>query len=122
MPDNLRITTPVNNSTSGIARPNQAGQTNHAAPVDPGRVPKTGKDTEGGWQSADLLLSGSVFSKFLRQLQQIPGLDRTLQKLLGDAAAKGLPIEGTGQGGGPGGSRGSSSRAFAGTCFGSCRR
>lgn len=97
MPDNLRITTPVSNGTSGITRPNQAGQTNRAAPADPGRVPKTGKDAEGGWQSADLLLSGSVFSRFLRQLQQVPGLDRTLQKLLGDAAAKALPAEEAGQ-------------------------
>lgn len=87
MPDNLRITTPVNNA-GGIARPNQTGEPNRTAPVNPSRVPGSGKDTEAGWHSADLLLSGSVFSDFIRQLQRTPGLDQTLQKVLEDAAAR----------------------------------
>ncbi|WBY64346.1 MAG: hypothetical protein ACFWUD_04575 [Thermocaproicibacter melissae] len=78
MPDNLRITTPVN-TLNEIARPNQA--------VEANRVPKTGNTTEPNLQSADLLLSGSVFNQFLRQLEQTPGLDQTLMRLLGDAAA-----------------------------------
>jgi hypothetical protein len=79
MPDNLRITTPVN-TLNEIARPNQAGE--------PNRVPKTGNTAEPNLQSADLLLSGSVFNQFLRQLEQTPGLDQTLMRLLGDAAAQ----------------------------------
>lgn len=94
MPDNLRITTPVN-TPGEIARPNQTGEANRAVPVDPNRVPKTARDTESGWQSSDLLLSGSVFSQFLRQLQQTPGLDRTLMRLLGDAAAQSAAQAGT---------------------------
>jgi hypothetical protein len=79
MPDNLRITTPVN-TLNEIARTSQTGEAN--------RVSKVGKDTEPGLQSSDLLLSGSVFSQFLRQLEQTPGLDQTLMRLLGDAAAQ----------------------------------
>ena len=86
MPDNLRITTPVSN-TEGISRPNPAGDPNRPVPVNPNRVPRPDNSEETGRQSEDLLLNrGSVFSQFVRQLQQTPGLDRTLQKLLSDAA------------------------------------
>ena len=86
MPDNLRITTPVAN-TEGLGRPNPAGDAGRPAPVDPGRVPRPDNEEQAGGRSADLLLNrSSVFGQFIRQLQQTPGLDRTLQKLLAEAA------------------------------------
>lgn len=88
MPDNLRISTPVAN-TEGISKPNPAGDLNRPVPIDPGRVPKPDNGEQTGRQAEDLLLEqGSVFNRFLSQLQETPGLDRTLQKLLGDAVQR----------------------------------
>jgi hypothetical protein len=87
MPDNLRITTPVAN-TEGLGKLSPAGDVGRSVPINPERVPRSGTEEEAGRQAADLLLNrSSVFGQFVRQLQQTPGLDRTLQKLLGDAAA-----------------------------------
>ena len=86
MPDNLRITTPVAN-TEGVSRPNPASESGRTVPIHPERVPRPGNEEDPGRQAADLLLNrSSVFGQFIRQLEQTPGLDRTLQKLLGDAA------------------------------------
>jgi hypothetical protein len=94
MPDNLRITTPIAN-TEGISKPNPAGDLNRPAPVNPNRVPRADNNEEAGRQSADLLLNrSSVYSQFIRQFQQTPGLDRTLQKLLGDAVLRQSPADG----------------------------
>ncbi len=88
MPDNLRITTPVPN-TEGISRPNAAGDPNRAAPVNPDRVPRPDNGEETGREAGELLLNrSSVFSRFFSRLQETPGLDRTLQKLLSDAVGR----------------------------------
>lgn len=88
MPDNLRISTPVTN-TEGINKPNPAGEPTRLNPVNPNRVPKTANDEDTGGQAADLLLNrNSVYSQFIQQLSQTPGLTRTLQKLLSDVISR----------------------------------
>ena len=97
MPDNLRITTPVAN-TEGISRPNQAGDPNRPVPVNPNRVPRSNNGEETNRQGGDLILNrNSVLSQFIRQLEETPGLDRTLQKLLGEAAQRGISAPMPGQ-------------------------
>ena len=87
MPDNLRITTPINN-TEGVRPTNPANDTSRASPVNPSRVPRANGSESEGSRPQDLLLDRmSVYSKFIEQLEQSPSLERTLQKLMSDAAA-----------------------------------
>ncbi len=88
MPDNLRITTPIS-TTEGINKASPAGETPQINPVDPRRVPKTNVEEDRGGQASDLLLNrNSVYDQFVQQLQQTPGLEQTLEKLLSDAAVR----------------------------------
>lgn len=88
MPDNLRITAPIN-TTEGVSKANPAGQASQINPIDPRRVPKTNVEDGRSRQAADLLLNrNSVYDQFVQQLQQTPGLEQTLEKLLNDAVVR----------------------------------
>ena len=82
MPDNLRITTPVNNS-QGISKPNPAAESSPAAPINPSRVPQSGNQKQNTQdQAMDLLrFRNSVYGQFLKQLESTPDLSQTLQKI-----------------------------------------
>ena len=99
MPDNLRITTPINN-TQGLNQPNPVNEPSQTPPVNPSRVPRPSNSENAGNQQGDLLLDRtSVYSQFIRQLEKLPGLESTLQKILSEAVAVQSP-----QGGEPLGS------------------
>ncbi len=99
MPDNLRITTPINN-TQGLNQPNPVNEPSQTPPVNPSRVPRPSNSENAGNQQGDLLLDRtSVYSQFIRQLEKLPVLESTLQKILSEAVAVQSP-----QGGEPLGS------------------
>ena len=92
MPDNLRITTPINN-TEGIHPSAPANDTSRTAPVNPSRVPRPNGSENSGSPADSLPLDRtSVYSQFIKQLEQAPGLERTLQKLLSDAITAEGPL------------------------------
>lgn len=89
MPDNLQITTPISgNESIGRTQPSRQGQP--AAPVDPARVaaPGTEKQPEQSGDFEFLLNRSSVFSTFVEQLNQMPGLSDTMLKVLFDLFSK----------------------------------
>lgn len=87
MPDNLRITTPINN-TQGLNQPKPVNESSQTPPVNPSRVPRPSSNETAGNQQGDLLLDKtSVYSQFIGQLEKSPGLESTLQKILSEAVA-----------------------------------
>lgn len=88
MPDNLRITTPVNTS-EGVPKTNPLKESTVADAINPARVaqPNTQEQNVDS-QSLDLLLNlESVYGKFIQQLRRTPSLSKTLGEVLGNAAA-----------------------------------
>lgn len=83
MLDHLRITTPIPASDSiGKTLPNKEAPT--VIPTDPAKVSTRNQNDQSGQKNAlDMTWDNrSVFQKFAAQLEQTPGLDQTLQKLL----------------------------------------
>lgn len=88
MPDNLRITAPVQ-TNEGVGKTNGPKESANVAAVNPAKVAQpNAQEQDSGNQSLDLLLNlESVYGKFIQQLRRTPSLSKSLGKTLGDAAA-----------------------------------
>lgn len=83
MADNLRITTPINNSDHiSKAMPKE---TSAVETINPAKVTSRNNTDQSGQSKSSLnfaLDNRSVFQKFVEQLQHTPALSQTLEKLL----------------------------------------
>lgn len=92
MPDNLRITAPVN-TADGVSRANQAAQSPLVNPAEPSKVTRPNGNGKGKDLDSFLLEENSVFGKFIARLKETPTLDQTLGKIISAASAESLVPE-----------------------------
>lgn len=88
MPDNIRITTPVSSSDS-LNRVSPSKHTDALGAVDTSKIQQAGaQKQELGDNFKFLLNRNSVFSKFIEQLNQTPGLSQNMEKIMLDIFGK----------------------------------
>lgn len=86
MPDNIRITSPINTNDPAAARIRSPKETPQLNPVDPSKVTAKNNTESSKNEAFQYLLNHkSVYNRFIQQLMQTPGLSETLKKVMFDA-------------------------------------
>lgn len=85
MSDNLRVTAPITTNDK-ISQLKPSKESSVIDVVNPAKVTPPNQSEQANKESTNTLLlnRGSVFTKFVQQLQQTPALAQTLQKLMFD--------------------------------------